>query len=345
MDPDQQAALDQLQQSTKNIGPPLILDGASYNTTYDFKALGFMVVKGLIDKSLLHARTLNSMKQKVIKSPKIRYINNNKGSGDNDEGIGQRLQIITKKIDGEDLNATRIFTRAQKNILSACREPVMEHARSLLGINGSIDLVETVLLSLDNSTVIQTPHPDLDSYYDSKAVLAIVSLEDHTTFIIYAKTHNWQENDQRRIGCRYGLLAGDALFFHPSCIHAGDSYVKSNIRLHYYAFEAGTKWKEDSAYDLPTDYARKITHNPEVTATTLKRTLSARESRKRTSEAKRLRDERRTEYLMQEMGIQKVFRDILYEFYEYIHAQLLIIATDCLEAIDEKLASGQPHSL
>ena len=292
MDPDQQAALNQLQQSTNNLGPPLILDGASYNTTYDFKTLGFMVVKGLLDKSMLPSRTLNSMKRNFLENRKVRYINNNKSSGDNDEGVGQRLQIITKKKDGEDLEATRTFSRAQRNILVACREPVMEHARSLLGINGSIDLFETVLLSLDNSTVIQTPHPDLDSEYDSKAVLALVSLEDHTTFIIFAKTHNWEENDQRRIGCRYGLLAGDALFFHPSCIHAGDSYAKSNLRIHYYAFVAGTEWEEDSAYDLPTDYARKITHNPEVTANTLKRTLSARESRRRTSEAKRLRDER-----------------------------------------------------
>ena len=190
MDPDQSVALSQLQESTNNLGPPLILDGKSYNSSYDFETFGFMVVKGLVNKSLLHTRTLNSMKQRLLTSPKIRYINNNKGSGDNDEGIGQRLQIITKKIDGEDLDATSVFTRAQKNILSAYREPVMDHARFHLGINGSIDLVETVLLSLDNSTVIQTPHPDLDSYYDSEAVLALVSLEDHTTFIIYAKTHN-----------------------------------------------------------------------------------------------------------------------------------------------------------
>ena len=94
MDPDQRAALDQLQQSTNNLGPPLILDGKTYNSTYDFKTFGFMVVKGLIDKSLLHARTLNSMKQRFMKSSKVRYINNNKGSGNNDEGIGQRLQII-----------------------------------------------------------------------------------------------------------------------------------------------------------------------------------------------------------------------------------------------------------
>ena len=121
--------------------------------------------------------------------------------------------------------------------------------------------------------------------------------------------------------------------------------MKSNIRLHYYAFEAGTEWEEDSAYDLPTDYARKITHNPEVTAKTLKRTLSARESRKRAVEAKRLKDERTTENLMQEKGLQKAANDILHEFYEFTDAKCVEIATECLEAIDHKLASGQPHSL
>ena len=135
------------------------------------------------------------------------------------------------------------------------------------------------------------------------------------------------------------------MFFHPSCIHAGDSYVNSNIRLHYYAFKAGTEWKEDSAYSVPTPTARMLTHDPKVVANTLKRLLCARERYEKAVEAKRLKDERTTEYLMQEMGIQKVFKDILYEFYEYIHAQLLGIATECLELNDEKLASGQPHLL
>ena len=73
------------------------------------------------------------------------------------------------------------------------------------------------------------------------------------------------------------LLAGDALFFYPSCIYAGDSYVKSNICLHYYAFKAGTEWEMDIAYDLPTDHAHKITHYPEVTSKTVKSTLCAQE--------------------------------------------------------------------
>ena len=236
-----------------------------------------MVVKSFVDKSYIHAAKLTSIKDRFLRSSKVRKIKNNKGSRNRNEGVGQRLQIVTKNIGGEDLEATRAFTLAQKNLLNACRDS--------MGTDGSINLVETVLLSKDKSTVIQTPHPDLDPDFDSEAVLAFVSLEDHTTLIIYANTHNWKENaHQRRIGRRY---AGDALLFHPSCIHAGDSYVTSNIRLHYYAFKAGTDWEEDSAYDLPTERAQQLTHSREVTSKTVKRTLCARESNDRDADAKR----------------------------------------------------------
>jgi ectoine hydroxylase-related dioxygenase (phytanoyl-CoA dioxygenase family) len=346
MGPRRNAALIKLQQSIDELGPPLMLDGKSYKSTYDFRTFGFMVVKDFVDKSLIHSARLESMKQRFLDHPKIRNISNNKGSRRRSEGIGQRLQIITKTKDAEDHEALRYFSRAQKNLFNACREKITQHAQMLLDTDEDIDLVETILLSLDNSTVRQTPHPDLEPTYNSKAVLAFVSLEDHTTLVIYPRSHDWKENpDYRRIGRRYGIFAGDALFFHPSCIHAGDSYVNSNIRLHYYAFKAGTEWKEDSAYSVPTPTARMLTHDPKVAANTLKRSLCAREKYERAVEAKRLKDERTTEYLMQEMGIQKVFKDILHEFYEFVHAQLLIIATDCLEATYEKLASGQPHSL
>ena len=153
-------------------------------------------------------------------------------------------------------------------------------------------------------------------------MLAFVSLEDHTTLIVYSRSHDWREDpDQRRIGRRYGISAGDTLFFHPSCIHAGDSYEKSNIRLRYYAFKAGTDWKVDSAYDMITPTARLIIHDPKVTANILKRTLSARESFERAAGVKRLKAECGTENLMKEKGLQKAFKDVLYEFYEYTDAR------------------------
>ena len=336
MGPRRNAALIKLQQSIDELGPQLMLDGKSYKSTYDFRTFGFMVVKDFVDKSLIHTARLESMKKRFLDNPKIRNISSNKGSRRRSEGIGQRLEIITKTKDAEDPEALRYFSRAQKNLFDACREKVTKHAQMLLDTNEDIDLVETVLLSLDNSTVRQTPHPDLEPKYNSKAVLAFVSLEDHTTLIIYSRSHDWEENpDYRRIGRRYGIFAGDALFFHPSCIHAGDSYVNSNIRLHYYAFKAGTEWREDSAYSVPTPTARLLTHDPKVVANTLKRSLCARERYEKAVEAKRLKDERATEYLMQEMGIQKAANDILCEFYEYTDAQCLGIATECLEAVNE----------
>ena len=346
MGPRHNAALVKLQQSIEDLEPPLMLDGRSYRTTYDFRTLGFMVVKDFVDKSLIHAALIESMKKRFIDNPKVRTIKNNKGSRRRSEGIGQRLQIITKTKDAEDHEALRYFSRAQKNLLGACRDKVIKHAQMLLDTDGKIDLVETVLLSLDGSTVRQTPHPDLKPEYDSKAVLAFVSLEDHTTLVIYSKSHDWEANPHhRRIGRRYGIFAGDALFFHPSCIHAGDSYVKSNVRLHFYAFKAGTDWKEDSAYSVPTPTARMLTHDPKVVANTLKRSLCARESYERRVKIKRLLAECGTEALMQERGLQKAANDILCEFHEYTDAQCLEIATECLEAIEKKLASGQPHSL
>ena len=53
---------------------------------------------------------------------------------------------------------SKIVSRAQKNLLSACRESVTKHAKTLLNTNEDIDLLETILLSMDGSKVRQTPH-------------------------------------------------------------------------------------------------------------------------------------------------------------------------------------------
>ena len=61
-----------------------------------------------------------------------------------------------------------------------------------------------------------------------------------------------------QIACRYGLAAGDALIFYPLCIHVGDFYNKSNIRVHYYALKADTDWELDTDYELLNDEARDL---------------------------------------------------------------------------------------
>ena len=108
------------------------------------------------------------------------------------------------------------------------------------------------------------------------------------------------------------------MFFHPSFVHAGDSYEKSNIRLHYYAFKAGTEWKVDSAYDLITPTARLITHDPKVTANILKRTLSARETFERAAEVKRQMGERGTNNLRKGWDQKYVAKRIINEEYHEI---------------------------
>ena len=85
-----------------------------------------MVVNNFLGKSHIHAAKLTSMKERFLYSSKVRKIRNNKGSRNRNE---EELQIITKMMDGEDLEATRVFTRDQKNLLNACRDSVDKHAR------------------------------------------------------------------------------------------------------------------------------------------------------------------------------------------------------------------------
>ena len=159
MGPRRKAALIKLQQTIDELDPPLILDGRSYHSSYDYWTFDFIVVKNFVNKSLIDAAKTNSMKARFEDYPKVRIIKNNKGSHDRSEGIGERLQIITKTQDVEDREALRYFSRAQKNLLSACRNAVTKQAKKLLNTNEDIDLVETILLSKDGSRVRQTPHP------------------------------------------------------------------------------------------------------------------------------------------------------------------------------------------
>ena len=144
--PRRNAALIKLQQSIDELDPPLMLDGRSYHSTYDYWTSGCMVVKNFVDRSLIDAAKTNSMKERFESNSKILVINNSKGSRNRSEGVGERLQIITKTQDGEDCKALRYFSRAQKKLLSDCRDLVIGHAKTLLNTNEEIDLVETILL-------------------------------------------------------------------------------------------------------------------------------------------------------------------------------------------------------
>ena len=199
-----------------------------------------MMVPNFIDLNIIGTANLSAMKKNFLRSPKLKNVFNDVARPEESRGIGERLQIITHTQEKEDLAALRPFSRAQRGLLCKRRNLVTAKAQKLQETTQPIDLVESILLSVEYSEVQQTPRSDLPKEYVSKAVLAFVSLEDNTTLIICPSSHKRPELEHHaRITGRYGLAAGSALFFHLLLVHAGDSYVESNIRIHYYAFLEG----------------------------------------------------------------------------------------------------------
>jgi len=65
------------------------------------------------------------------------------------------------------------------------------------------------------------------------------------------ETHKESEKKViRRYMGRYHIGVGDILFFHPRLIHAGDSYAKSNMLLHYHIMPKSSRWKVYETYLL-----------------------------------------------------------------------------------------------
>ena len=292
MGPRIKKAIIQLQRSVDDLGPPVLLDGRSYNLPCDLKRFGFMVIPNFIDVEMIRAADMSTMKKNFLQNPKFRYVFNDKTRPKESQGTGQRLQIITRTQETEDPIALSTFSEEQRLLLSRCQELVKLKAQELLNTTQTIELVESILLSKGKSRVKQELHPDLDKDYVSKAVLAFISFEDHTTIIICPRSHDQKDVAQHdRETSRYGLAAGSALFFHPLLVHAGDSYVKSNIRLHYYAFLKGTMWEPDSRYELESNVAQRLTREPEVLSKTSKKKIKLREASEERMTLKRQKGE------------------------------------------------------
>ena len=65
--------------------------------------------------------------------------------------------------------ALRPFSQTQRLLFQKCQGLVQAKAQELLGTSQKIELVESVLMSKDNSHIQQELHPDLDNTYVSKA--------------------------------------------------------------------------------------------------------------------------------------------------------------------------------
>ena len=251
-----------------------------------------MVIPNFIDVEEIRAADISSMKKNLLRSPRLKYVFNDKTCPENNQGIGERLQVITKTQEADDLVALRPFSQTQRQLLQKCQDLVKAKAQELLETSQKIELVESVLMSKDNSHIQQELHPDLDKTYVSKALLAFISFEDHTTLLICSRSHNWPDlAHHRRVTGRYGLAAGSALFFHPLLVHAGDKYVKSNIRIHYYAFKEGTQWELDSRYELETRVAQELTHDTELVSSSTTAKIRTRAASEREGNIKRQKHE------------------------------------------------------
>ena len=330
MGPRVKKAIIQLQRSVDDLGPPVLLDGRSYNLPCNLKRFGFMVIPNFIDVEMIRAADMSTMKKNFLQNPKLRYVFNDKTRPKESSGTGQRLQIITRTQEAEDPTALTTFSQEQRLLLSRCQELVKLKAQELLNTTQAIELVESILLSKSKSRVRQELHPDLDQGYVSKAVLAFISFEDHTTLIICPRSHNQTDVAQHdRETSRYGLAAGSALFFHPLLVHAGDSYLKSNIRLHYYAFIKGTKWKPDSRYELESNVAQRLTRDPEVLSKTSKKKVKLREASEERMALKRQRSVTGENNLRKGWDQRYVAKRIINEEYHEI-------AEESIEAVKEE---------
>ena len=207
MPPKTNKAIYELKCSISDLGPTTFLDGSSYNAPCDYQRYGFMVNPNFIDLDIIRTADLPAMKKSFLRSPKLKNVFNDIARPKGSLGIGERLQIITRTQEKEHLAALRPFNRVQRGLLCRCRNLVTAKAQRLLETTQPIDLVESVLLSMKNSEVQQTLHPDLPKEYTSKAVLAFASLEDNTTLIICPGSHKRPDLEHHtRITGGYGLM-------------------------------------------------------------------------------------------------------------------------------------------
>jgi len=177
----------------------------------------------------------------------------------------QRLQIMTKILEN-DMRSK--FSQEEQILLCHCEAVVKERAKDFFRGIHTLLTVETVLYSRANSNTRQNPHIDLNDEYVGNALLAFVCLQPNTTLIIYPGSHDIKGNSEKRFfPRRYLLEAGDIIIFHPLLIHCGDSYVESNIRLHYYIFtKPNTTW-ENISFTLKNYALSSLLHDQHIIET------------------------------------------------------------------------------
>jgi hypothetical protein len=208
-----------------------------------------MVSRGAIPLALIREANIMNMKSNFMTCPAVHQVFKDGPVEEINEELPRRLQLVTKEYNS--YNAS-MFNESPRSLLNFCEAKVKKLAAELLGQEeGNMKTVESVLYSEDNLADPQDPHRDLPKRYADSSVCAFLCIEKGSTFLMARETH--KENEKkviRRYMGRYQIGVGDILFFHPRLIHAGDSYVKSNMRLHYYIMPKGSRWKVNETYLL-----------------------------------------------------------------------------------------------
>jgi len=241
-----------LRQTVDNLGDPFPLVGKHLESYSRYWNLGYMVKFGAISKARIAAANIADMKRRFKNSNRKTRVFNENPSDAADYSTNSRQQIVTKEYQADKRN---FLNKEQREFLSYCEETVKRLADEILKfkypeVDKGLKVVESLLYSPSMNQDIQIPHRDLAPRYADKAVLCLLALEEETTILLTRGTHVAGFNNQHYAVGRYGLSAGDILFFHPLLIHAGDAYHDSNLRLHYYVFRGNTRWKINRTYLL-----------------------------------------------------------------------------------------------
>ena len=126
---------------------------------------------------------------------------------------------------------------------------------------------------------------------------AILCLEDNTTIVMTRGTHVINDlSGSKRIPRRYKLSAGDIIYFHPLTIHGGDSFLASNIRIHYYCLEdkenVRKRFKINKTFLLSPEAAAMVSWDPNQLRVLEARINGAHQASMNKKEAKKRKGEK-----------------------------------------------------
>jgi len=244
-----------VQEYYQNLGEAQLLHRKYLSEPRCYFYRGYMVAFRAIPAEIISAAKIANMKQRFIDYPGIEKVFNdrpvtNTRFRQKAKAEARRLQLVTKEY---NLYQNGIFSDDQKALLQYCENKVKELSGALLRKPiAQLETVESVLYSEAGLSKPQDPHRDLPREFSRTAVCAFVCIEEGTSILLTQMTHHEDRESSRirRFINRFQLSVGDILLFHPRLIHAGDSYVHSNIRLHYYVLPLGSGWKVNETHLL-----------------------------------------------------------------------------------------------